>query len=154
MFLADNIFNPEPQVRKALYVKCQYINSTQCCEEGVPLATSFNPTLSIALSRALPMRNSSDKSALPSAQTPSSICQCAHSIFSSDPRMSVAVVSCSSQPPTGLGRPGQCLSRQRCLNMSIVGSILRGLTYSSSQLNKERASVVSTCFTKSACPEC
>ena len=88
--------------------------------ERVPLATSFKPTLSIALSRARPMRNSSDKSALQSAQVPTSVCKCAHSIFSSGPQMSVAVVSCSSQPPAGLERRGQCLSRQRCLKMSNV----------------------------------
>lgn len=97
------------------------------------------------------MRNSSDKSGLCSVRASLSIFKPAHSILSSGLQTFVAVVSCSSRLLDDLGRQGRSLSRRHWEGMSSAGEIVGVSAYSSSQLNNERASVVSTCFTKSVC---
>ena len=58
LFLVDDILDSETQIRKALYSIVSICIISADLEKIMPFATSFKPTLSIALSRALPIKNS------------------------------------------------------------------------------------------------
>jgi hypothetical protein len=62
MFLLNNILNSKPEICKTLFTNHQLTLSSiphrPKNAQNIPLATFFNPTFNIALSRALPIKNS------------------------------------------------------------------------------------------------
>ena len=71
---------------------------------SIPLATSFRPTLSIALSKALPIKNSRDRSVSVSHDAEAEGCR-SYSRHASDQQRCGFAVSCSSQLSDGHGMP-------------------------------------------------
>ena len=123
----------------------------------LPVATSFSPTLSIALSRALPIRNSRDRSSIHDqyqrypqrGDLPNNLLTVDTLLIGKGLAL-LRLVPINDEPIperqgcSGIGRPGKVSVELFMAQRKFVQ-----ITYNSSQLNNDRASVVSMCLTAS-----